>query len=229
MLNRFSAPVLAVLGLSSFVAACTTYVDAYEEAVYDMEPIYCYQTIGGTQCHRTPKHSDEDRLVNYYGPHPSKYEKPAPLPERPVYAPPAINFFVRDFEPIPNAVPRKDLREELPWKTEAVTPPEEAVKEDIKAAGTEQMKLPEQARVYIVDREGAKKAQISAKEALYSSPAPVEIMAEPAPRAVQVKGIPTEIPAINLKPVPKAVPQPDLVTVSVENRSSDVLEIEELE
>ncbi len=55
--------------------------------------------------YRTPKHRDERRLVNYYGPHPSRYHRPEPPPPPTLSAPPAVDFYVRDPEPIPEPVP----------------------------------------------------------------------------------------------------------------------------
>jgi len=64
--------VLAVLALSG----CTSYESAYERAVYDDEPVYCYQSLGGVDCYRTPNRRDDTRLVNYYGPAPSRTPPP---------------------------------------------------------------------------------------------------------------------------------------------------------
>ena len=97
----------------ALVGACG-YVPAYEEAVYDFEPIYCYQSLGqsvsGVECYKTPKHRDERRLVNYYGPHPSSYDRPEPPPPPTLSAPPAVDFYVRDPEPIPEDGERHPAR-----------------------------------------------------------------------------------------------------------------------
>ncbi|MCZ6606621.1 MAG: hypothetical protein O7A64_02980 [Alphaproteobacteria bacterium] len=99
---------LVLTAVAALVGACG-YVSAYEEAVYDVEPVYCYQSIGqsvsGVECYKTPKHRDERRLVNYYGPHPSRYDRPEPPPPPTLAAPPAVDFFVRDPEPIPQPAP----------------------------------------------------------------------------------------------------------------------------
>jgi hypothetical protein len=80
------------------LAACG-HVDAYEEAVYDLEPTYCYQSIGKAVCFREPYHRDAERLVNYYGPHPSRYDAP-PAPPAPVLIAPAdTGVWVKDPEP----------------------------------------------------------------------------------------------------------------------------------
>ncbi len=95
------------------VGACG-YVSEYEKAVYDIEPVYCYQSIGrsvsGVECYKTPKHRDERRLVNYYGPHPSRYDRPEPPPPPTLSAPPPVDFYVRDPEPIPEEGERHPAR-----------------------------------------------------------------------------------------------------------------------
>ncbi len=80
----------AALAAFAILAAggCTSYESAYERAVYDAEPVYCYQSLGAVDCHRTPHRRDDARLVNYYGPAPSrtapsklhKAAKPQPPP-----------------------------------------------------------------------------------------------------------------------------------------------------
>ena len=99
---------VVLAAVAALVGACG-YGSAYEEAIYDPEPVYCYQSIGqsvsGVECYKTPKHRDERRLVNYYGPHPSRYDRPEPPPPATLSAPPAVDFFVRDPEPIPEPAP----------------------------------------------------------------------------------------------------------------------------
>ena len=77
------------------------YVDQYEEAVYDHEPIYCYQSLASIECSKEPNHRDNRRIVNYYGPHPSRYddEIQPELPE--LKAPKEIEYWLKDPEPIP--------------------------------------------------------------------------------------------------------------------------------
>jgi hypothetical protein len=70
------------------LAGCTSFESEYEKGVYDYEPLYCYQTLGGVDCHRQPHHRDAARLVNYYGPAPSKYKPPKQPDENPLRAPP---------------------------------------------------------------------------------------------------------------------------------------------
>jgi hypothetical protein len=90
-----------IIGAFAGLSACG-YVDAYEEAVYDWEPRYCYNQLGSVQCFSEPVHRDAQRLVNYYGPHPSRFDTPSP-PERldPV-APPPVAFYVKDEDPLPD-------------------------------------------------------------------------------------------------------------------------------
>ena len=94
---------LTLIAATALLGACG-YVDRYEAGVYHYEPTYCYQSIGAVRCYRTPNHRDEKRLVNYYGPSPTRYEKPAPPPKRVLYAPPSVSFYVRDPEPVPQPV-----------------------------------------------------------------------------------------------------------------------------
>jgi hypothetical protein len=70
------------------LGACTSYESAYEKGVYNYEPIYCYQTIGGVDCRREPDRRDAARLVNYYGPAPSKYDPSRPPKESALRPPP---------------------------------------------------------------------------------------------------------------------------------------------
>ncbi len=73
--THFARPALIAL---MYLAGCTSFESEYERGVYDYEPLYCYQTLGGVDCHRKPHHRDAARLVNYYGPAPSKYDAPEP-------------------------------------------------------------------------------------------------------------------------------------------------------
>ncbi|MFQ5763688.1 MAG: hypothetical protein ACE5GT_02060 [Rhodospirillales bacterium] len=101
------------LGLSAILSACG-YVDAYEEAVHDLEPTYCYQSIGTVACFREPYHRDERRLVNYFGPHPSRFDKPEPPTPTPLSPPEMVNYWVKDAEPIPRPAPTGKVSN-LPW------------------------------------------------------------------------------------------------------------------
>lgn len=68
----------AALAAFAILAAsgCTSYESAYERTVYDAEPVYCYQSLGAVDCHRVPHRRDDARLVNYYGPAPSRTAPP---------------------------------------------------------------------------------------------------------------------------------------------------------
>jgi hypothetical protein len=112
-----SAKVIALLVALS---GCG-YVDAYEEAVYDREPLYCYQSLGTVQCFKEPQHHDERRLVNYFGPHPSRYDPPDPPDVPDLEAPEEIDHWVKDPEPVPKpAVRMQDLPK--PKKAETAVP-----------------------------------------------------------------------------------------------------------
>jgi hypothetical protein len=97
--------LLLLVGLAAVLASCG-YVDKYESWVHDWEPTYCYQSIGGVECFREPFHRDERRLVNYFGPHPSRYDKPEPPVPAPHAPPKMINYWVKDPEPIPRPAPQ---------------------------------------------------------------------------------------------------------------------------
>jgi len=56
------------------------------------------------------------RLVNYYGPHPSRYDAPEPKAGPNFSALEMINYWVKDPEPIPHSMPRGDLTDR-PWLT----------------------------------------------------------------------------------------------------------------
>ena len=130
---------LAFLALPAILSACG-YVSKYEEGVYDYEPVYCYQSIGAIQCFDAPNFRDEKRLVNYYGPAPERYDRPDPPPAPNLMAPPAVNFYVRDPEPIPRPSPTAAGSEDLPWlnagaPTKAASKPAFFVIEDGPDAG----------------------------------------------------------------------------------------------
>ena len=119
---------ILTLGLTALLGACG-YVDAYEEAVHDWEPTYCYKSIGGIECYRKPYHRDERRLVNYFGPHPSRFDKPEPPELAPIAAPAMINYWVKDPEPIPRPKPTGNAMN-LPW-LDPVVVERQADKEDL--------------------------------------------------------------------------------------------------
>tara|TARA_B100000315_G_scaffold260553_1_gene322849 strand:+ start:3113 stop:3574 length:462 start_codon:yes stop_codon:yes gene_type:complete len=92
---------LKTTALVLFLGGCG-YVDAYEEAVYEHEPVYCYQSLAAVQCFKEPQHTDKQRLVNYYGPHPSRADEPD-APEVPELQAPteSVSKWVKDPEPVP--------------------------------------------------------------------------------------------------------------------------------
>jgi len=110
--------IIASAGLAALVGACG-YVSEYEKAVYEWEPTYCYQSIGRVACYKEPVHRDEKRLVNYYGPDPSRYDKPDAPEAMPLKAPEMVNYWVKDPEPIPRPAPSGNVAA-LPWLDPAV-------------------------------------------------------------------------------------------------------------
>lgn len=105
--------MLMVTAFAVALSACAQ-KSAYEAAVEDREPVYCYQSLGGVVCHEKPNFRDERRMVNYFGPAPKRYERPAPPPEQKLFAPEAINYWAKDPEPIARAQPQGDLTDR-PW------------------------------------------------------------------------------------------------------------------
>ncbi len=107
--TRMALKTFVMIGLFGLLGAslgACGYVDRYEEQVSGLEPTYCYRSIGAVRCYKEPKHREAKRLVNYFGPHPSRYDKPAPPKPRFAYqAPPPVAFYVRDPEPVPEAAP----------------------------------------------------------------------------------------------------------------------------
>lgn len=89
MRKRSFVWVSGVLAIALNATACVRYESAYERAVYDDEPVYCYQRLGGVDCYRTPYARDRRVLVNYYGPAPSKYPQPVVEVAEPQPPPPA--------------------------------------------------------------------------------------------------------------------------------------------
>jgi hypothetical protein len=110
--------VLAVLAFTVALGACAQ-KSVYEAAVQDREPVYCYKSLAGVVCHETPNFRDERRMVNYFGPAPKRYDRPAPPPEQKLFAPEPINYWVKDPEPLPRAKPHGDLADR-PWVTMGV-------------------------------------------------------------------------------------------------------------
>lgn len=112
MLRKMLFAAAFVAGLS----ACTQ-MDKYESQVTDWEPVYCYKSLAAVQCYREPKVSDKLRLVNYYGPSPSRYDAPETPPSVELKAPEMVNYWVKDAEPVPQPMPHGDLADR-PWLTQ---------------------------------------------------------------------------------------------------------------
>jgi len=108
-MNKLIIPAIAAL----LVGACAQ-KSAYEMAVEDCEPVYCYKSIGGVACYEEPYHRDERRMVNYFGPAPIRYDRPdEPNPQK-LFAPEPVDFWVKDPEPVPEPAPKGDLADR-PW------------------------------------------------------------------------------------------------------------------
>ncbi len=70
--SGWCAGVLLMLSL----AGCGGYESAYERAVYDAEPVYCYRTIADPDCYPAADPASNRRLVNHYGPSPRRTRPP---------------------------------------------------------------------------------------------------------------------------------------------------------
>ena len=107
------ATLVSLAAAAAVLAGCG-YVSDYEAGVYDEEPVYCYQSLGGVSCFDEPHHRDQRRMVNYYGPSPQRYTPPDPPPAARLDPPPAVNYFVRDAEPVPRPRPHGNVGDR-PW------------------------------------------------------------------------------------------------------------------
>lgn len=107
---------IVVAGLAILSLSACAHKSAYEAAIEDEEPLYCYKSLAGLTCYEKPNHRDEKRLVNYYVPAPMPFEKPeaAPLPKR--IAPDMVNYWIKDPELVPTAMPVGDASDR-PWLT----------------------------------------------------------------------------------------------------------------
>lgn len=106
MLKRFFG-LAVTLSAAALLGACSD-MSRYEQQVEDLEPVYCYKSIGSVQCYKQPKHSDSRRLVNFYGPAPRTYDKPDTPDYAAPKAPKMIDYWVKDPEPVPQAAPPRD-------------------------------------------------------------------------------------------------------------------------
>lgn len=122
-LKSAALAVLAILAL----LGCTSYESAYERAVYDEEPVYCYQSLGGVDCYRSPYRRDDTRLVNYYGPAPSRTKAPKPPKAAEPQPPPAGEGPVRA-EPLPAAGEAVTEQKPAPGQPPAASDPQAPAK-----------------------------------------------------------------------------------------------------
>ena len=86
---------------TALVAGCAGYESEYERNVAEHEPVYCYHSLGDATCYKEPRYRDRRQLVNYYGPHPRRYDAPEPPAPMNLDAPPRVKQYYRDPEPIP--------------------------------------------------------------------------------------------------------------------------------
>jgi hypothetical protein len=100
--SRTVKPVALAVFAVFAVSGCVAYETAYEKAVYDDEPVYCYQSLGAVDCYRRPNRRDDARLVNYYGPGPAR-TRPSKLPPQAELQPPPAPEATRDAPPLSGA------------------------------------------------------------------------------------------------------------------------------
>jgi len=196
---------IAMVGVGVLVGACG-YVSEYEKAVYGMEPTYCYKSIGKVACYKEPFHRDEKRLVNYFGPDPSRYDKPDLVEPTPIQAPKMVNYWVKDAEPIPRPAPTGRIAS-LPWLDPAMAESEAKRLEFARLSSR-----PDGTRA-LLNTMGIGPHGPHGKMFAKTQAAPV--IAEPV---VEVGKRPEplhETPQA-LQPAPKALPKPPVVEVEVE-------------
>jgi hypothetical protein len=97
---------IALLAVGLTATACQP-DRAYDKGVSEFEPVYCYQTLGTPDCYAEPIAQFRPSLINFYGPAPQKYDPPEPLEMQEPQAPPKIERYVRDAEPVPGSEPRR--------------------------------------------------------------------------------------------------------------------------
>ena len=112
------------------LAACSN-MSEYERHVADWEPVYCYKSIGAVQCYKEPKHSDSRRLVNFYGPAPSEYDKPDAPDVSQTRPPKMITTWVKDPEPMLDAYVRNTAPAPTPVTAEVPAVQTVAEEEDV--------------------------------------------------------------------------------------------------
>lgn len=121
--SRTAKPVALAVFAAFGLSGCVSYETAYEKAVYDDEPVYCYQSLGAVDCYRRPNRRDDARLVNYYGPGPAR-TRPTKLPPAAELQPPPEPEATHDVPPLPSAQlargdatsADKDAADEDSWK-----------------------------------------------------------------------------------------------------------------
>lgn len=112
-----------LLILLVFAVAACSHDDPYAEGVAEYQPIYCYRVLTDIQCLRTPDREADSRLVNYYGPPPSRFEPPEKPPKPELSAPAPVDYWVKDPEPIPEPQVYLPVKSSLPPRLSENVPP----------------------------------------------------------------------------------------------------------
>ena len=201
--------IFASLGLAALLGACG-YVSEYEKAVYDWEPTYCYKSIGTVACYKEPYHRDEKRLVNYFGPDPSRYDKPDAPEPTPFHPPEMVNYWVKDPEPIPRPAPSGNVAS-LPWLDPAVAKADAEEREFARLAANPKGTKALLGRMGI-GPDGAIGADKGTVQA--SAPAPVQTIRK---TNTDISELPGNKPALQpaFQPTPEAQPRPPVIEVDV--------------
>lgn len=93
--------LLALAAILTTTAGCSGDESAYARAVADYEPVYCYRSLAAVTCHARPDPRDARRLVNFYGPAPSRYPAAASPKLATPGPPPAADPAEGAAEPLP--------------------------------------------------------------------------------------------------------------------------------
>ena len=71
--------IVGLISVALVLSACKQ-KSAYEAAVGDIEPVYCYKSLAGVQCSQKPSFRDERQMVNYFGAAPRRFGRPKLAP-----------------------------------------------------------------------------------------------------------------------------------------------------
>ena len=160
-------------------------------------------------CYKEPFHRDEKRLVNYFGPDPSRYDKPD-APEQAPHAPPEmVNYWVKNAEPIPRPAPNGNLAN-LPWldpvMAKADAERREIARLSANPKGTQallnHMGIDANIAVAVIK-------PVAKKTVTKPAPTPQQAAVQPTPSVQPATSVPS------VQPAPLAQPNPPVIEVDV--------------